>query len=139
MSGKRLWIRAGTLLLAAAAVLAPRADAGPREAAPAVRLAFLRGGDVYVLDPARGGAAPWWSADGRTLFFRRSAPATPPGMWRWRADTGLRPAGGSKIRDEWSPDGEVAAVMEPPTARWQPGPGWMETRVWLERDGEHRR
>jgi dipeptidyl aminopeptidase/acylaminoacyl peptidase len=113
---------------------------------PTVQLAFLRGGDVYVLAGSRSqelrlttdgsATAPWWAADGQTVFFHRSAPATPPGMWRWHAERGLAPAGGSDHRSGWSPLGAGAAVIEPRTSRWGPDPSWMETRVWVEQQGE---
>jgi dipeptidyl aminopeptidase/acylaminoacyl peptidase len=134
------------LILAAGAIVAGTVRAEQQGLTPAVRLAFLRDGDMYVLDAARGNetrltddgsaAVPWWSVDGEALFFRRSAPATPTGMWRWREASGLAPAGGSAIREHWSPDGRTAAVMEPQTGRWQPDPGWMETRVWVEQGSQ---
>jgi hypothetical protein len=108
---------------------------------PSVRIAFLRGGDVYVLDAASGVeerlttsggvGSPWWTDRGEALFFR-----TDGQTWRWRPDADPEPVSGLGMPGEWVPDGSTLALMEPPSGRWQSSPGWVETGVWLEQGGE---
>lgn len=84
---------------------------------PTGRIAFVRGGDVYVIDAAAGverrltqdgaAAAPWWSVDGRQLFFEKDSGGQQH-TWRWRPDSGAAevPTG------VWSPDGTKVAVTQ---------------------------
>jgi dipeptidyl aminopeptidase/acylaminoacyl peptidase len=101
---------------------------------PAVRVAFLRGGDVHLLDLGSGaetrltidGAALGlrWTPDGRALFVR-----TRTGPRRWR------PGGAAEeVRDGvWSPDGAAVAFAQP-----LPG-GEPGSAVWVEEAGQRRR
>jgi dipeptidyl aminopeptidase/acylaminoacyl peptidase len=119
-----------TLLLAVAGLAAAMADGRDPEG----RVAFVRGGDVHVLELGPGaetrltadGAATRvrWAADGWTLFA-----ATRQGARRWRAG-----GGPEVVRDGvWTADEEAVAVAEPLPGG---GPG---SAVWVEANGRRSR
>jgi dipeptidyl aminopeptidase/acylaminoacyl peptidase len=101
---------------------------------PAFRVAFLRGGDAYVLHSVSGSEARLtadgaalglrWTSDGGALLLR-----TRTGLSRWRPGGAVEP-----LRDGvWSPDGAAVAFAEPlPNA--EPG-----SAVWVEEAGQRRR
>ncbi len=86
------------LLLVAVPLVCPPLRPAPVRAAAPVRIAIIRGGDLYLLDAATGAETrltddggnmnPRWNPDGTILTFVKS-PATGPQLWRWTADRGV--------------------------------------------------
>ena len=106
------------------------ATGASRPQQPSARVAFVRDGDVYVLNTASGatmrltsdGAAtgPWWTNDGQQLFFEKDA-GDRRHTWRWQP--GAAPA---QVQDGvWSPDGKQVAFSDPDTAMRDPSTVWV--------------
>jgi hypothetical protein len=98
----------------------PPAAVPPADAShPDVRVAFIRRGDVYVLEArsemrlTQDGMATevWWTHDGRALFWKSEG-----GTQRWRLGGSPEP-----VRDGlWSPDGQAVAFTLPSGAPSSP-------------------
>jgi Tol biopolymer transport system component len=81
---------------------------------PAVRLAYVQQGNIWVLDATSGrrmrltgdghDSAPLWTSNGQALLFQRQASMRPQ-IWRWQLGRGIR-----RLREGlWSPDGKHIA------------------------------
>jgi Tol biopolymer transport system component len=122
-----------------APVQSPDIVGGPSvEDRPPVRVAFLRERDLFVLDAVTGtetrvtddqaSDAPWWTSDGRTLFFTKFTPDALQ-TWRWQVgkaaeqvQTGL-----------WSPDGTAVALSRDAEGIKS------ASAVWVEANGQRSR
>ncbi|HZQ35132.1 MAG TPA: hypothetical protein VFD32_04305 [Dehalococcoidia bacterium] len=138
-----MWGRLSLLLLLAAISLAcpPLRPAAVR-AAPAVRIAMIRGGDLYLLDAATGAETrltndggnmdPRWNPDGTILTFVK-APATGPQLWRGTASRGVEQTDFPAFWGVVSPDGEAWAYSD----RGPRGvdPVWVAAPAWINEHG----
>lgn len=106
--------------------------------APSLRLAYVREHDLYVRDEAGTitrltsdgvSANPWWTNDGRSLFFTKTPTGQPAQVWRWQSGTAVR----QMRQGLWSPDG-TAVAWQTPLAPDQ----LNTTGVWVEQDGQSR-
>ncbi len=123
-----------TSAFALPAMLSPGAETRPH-----IRLAFVRGGNIWVLDVASGAetrlttdghdTAPWWTVDGKSLFFTNQEPGQTGRTFRW--SPGAEPR--AVTSGLWSPDGLSVAFVQA-----GPGTGAANT-IWVERSGQRAR
>jgi hypothetical protein len=119
---------------------APASPTASPATPPLPRVAFVRGGDIYVLDPAAGSQfrltedgrnrSPIWTSDGRSLLFTKEpAGWSSQENWRWQQGTSTErlgqgvppPTGDAIASEEPTPgaDGTSAVWIERGGARWQ--------------------
>jgi Tol biopolymer transport system component len=102
---------------------------GPRQ--PSARIAFVRDGDLYVLNTMSGAetrltsdgnsTAPRWTTDGQQLLFERDS-GDQRHTWRWQPGAAL-----AQVQDGvWSVDGKQVAFSDPPTGMSSPSTVWVE-------------
>lgn len=118
---------------AAAGFLAGLAPGSPP---PAIRVAVIRGGDVWLVDPGTGretrltvnghGRLLGWTPDARSLFFAGGRSGSAVGTFRWQSDQGITPA----VDGMRSPNGKAVVVSHLPA-----NPS-AETAVWVEAGGQ---
>lgn len=136
--GARALVCGSLLLVAVACRPSSSVSLDTGSAAPprlAARIAFVRDGDVYVLNTTGGaetrlssdgnGTAPRWTSDGQQLFFESEA-ANQRRTWRWQP-------GAAPVQVQagvWSPDGKRVAFSDP--AAGVRGP----SQVWVEVNGQ---
>jgi len=112
---------------------------GSQTMRPSVRIAYVHGGNIWVLDEPGGRRtrltgdghdfAPYWTANGETLFFCRGAGGG-CATWRWQPGKGHPQAGTRRVQDGlWSPDGRAVAVTRIVRRAGSP------TTVWIARQG----
>ncbi len=101
---------------------------------PAVRVAYVQQGNIWVLDDPSGrrtrltrdghDSTPRWTTDGKALLFQRQLRSRSETL-RWRPGKGIR-----QLRDGlWSPDGSAVAMVR------VGGHAQSTTTVWVARHG----
>jgi len=101
---------------------------------PAVRVAYVQQGNIWVLDGASGrrtrltrdghDAAPHWTTDGKALLFQRQLRSRIETL-RWQPGKGIR-----QLRDGlWSPDASAVALVRVESH------AQSATTVWVARHG----
>jgi Tol biopolymer transport system component len=129
----------GRVALQVSAAPRPAALVESQEVRPNIRIAFIRGGDVWVFDTATGAETRltttgrtqslWWTADGKTLFFATGTPGQTGQTFRWQVGSSVQAVQSGL----WSPDGATLAFVEPI-------PGAPSANViWVEKNGQRAR
>ena len=107
---------------------------------PAVRVAYVHHGDIWVLDELSGRKvrltsdghdfAPRWIANGQALLFCRGTRGGCE-IWRWVPGKGHPQAGTRRLQDGvWSPDGTAVAITRVVNRAGSP------TTVWVGQQGQ---
>lgn len=110
------------------------------------KLAFLRDGQLFVLDGAGGevhaiahtgaAASPAWSADGRWLAFRQGVGSSAEGIAIAGADGRVQPvAGVGNGGFVWSPAGATLAVTPATGGLWLVQPGGAPQQILTTQSG----